>query len=305
MGHETLASPTGARLAVRAVDTETPKAIVCIQHGMAEHSERYDEFQTALAQAGFASVSHDHRGHGLTEADDASRGHFAPEDGWRKVITDAHFVAEAARERHPGVPLFAFGHSMGGVVAMNLALRHADTFSGLAVWNIAFRQGAKGIAFRTLLRVERMRRGSDVPSALAQKLTFDAFNRRFAPNRTAFDWLSRDTSRVDRYVADPLCGFPVTIGLWMDVQDGMAVAADDEVLSVLPQEMPIHLLAGGSDPLTENGAATIRLARRLRGAGLTDVTSVVLDNTRHEALNEVNRETTTRDFIDWLATRYG
>ena len=305
MGHETLDAPSGARLAVRAVDTGSPRAVVCIQHGMAEHSERYGEFQNALAEAGFASVAHDHRGHGHTEADDAPLGHFAAEDGWGKVMADAHFVATTARERHPAVPLFVFGHSMGGVIAMNLALRHADTFTGLAVWNIAFRQGAKGIAFRTFLRVERMRRGSDVPSALARKLTFDAFNKRFAPNRTEFDWLSRDTNRVDRYVADPLCGFPVTIGLWMDVQEGMAVAADDEVLSVLPRDMPIHLLGGAKDPVTEDGAATIRLAKRLRGAGLSDVTSTVLDNTRHEALNEVNRETTTREFIEWLSKRYG
>ena len=304
MAHDQLQSTTGARLAVRLHDVEQPRAVVCIQHGMAEHSARYDRFQRELAEAGFASVSHDHRGHGLTCAEDASIGYFSPAEGWAKVVQDAGDVAKAAAARHPEAPMVAFGHSMGGIVAMSLALRHGETFAAAAIWNIAFRQGLKGIAFRALLRAERFRKGSDVPSQIARKATFGAFNKRFAPNRTEFDWLNRDENEVDRYLADPHCGHPVTIGMWLDVQDGMALAADDEPLSVLPPAMPFHLLAGGDDPVTDGGAATIRLARRLRALGMEDITSTVLDGTRHEALHELNREQTVSDFIGWLAQRF-
>ena len=299
-----LSSPTGAKLAVRALDLQNPRAVVCIQHGMAEHSARYERFQNALAEGGYASVAHDHRGHGATTAPDAAPLFFAPEDGWSKVTADALAVAEDAALRHEGAPLFVFGHSMGGIVAADLAMHHADRFGGAAVWNIGFRAGALGLAFRTLLRAERFRRGSDVPSPLARKLTFDAFNKRFAPNRTEFDWLSRDKDEVDRYVADPLCGGDVTIGMWLDVMEGTRRASDDEPLGLLPPDMPFHLLGGAKDPVTNDGKATIAFGKRLRDAGLTDVTTVVLDNTRHEALNEVNRETTTRQFIDWLNARF-
>ena len=300
----TIESPTGARLAAYPREVEAPRAVVCIQHGMAEHAARYARFQDALAEAGFASVAHDHRGHGRTEAAEASLGHFAPAEGWFKVTADALAVADYMRERYDA-PLFIFGHSMGGIVAADLAIHEADRFAGAAVWNIGFRAGALGLAFRTLLRAERFRKGSDVPSELARKVTFGAFNKRFAPNRTEFDWLSRDKAEVDAYVADPHCGHPVTIGMWLDVMEGTRRASDDEPLGLLPKDMPFHLLGGSDDPVTEGGKATIAFGRRLRAADLSDVTTVVLENTRHEALNEVNRDTTTRAFIDWLGVRFG
>ena len=296
-------APSGAELAVYPADLDAPRAVVCIQHGMSEHARRYARFQAALAERGYASVAHDHRGHGATRADNPVPLHFGP-GGWDAVVGDAAHVAREAGARHEGAPLVAFGHSMGGIVAMNLVLGHAELFAGAAIWNIGFRQGPLGLALRSLLRVERFRLGSDVPSRAVSKLTFEAFNKAFAPNRTEADWLSRDKAEVDAYVADPLCGGPATVGMWLDITEGIRRAADDEPLSLLPRDMAIHVLGGAKDPVTQNGEATMMLARRLRAAGMTDVTSVVLDNTRHEALNEVNRDTTTNAFIDWLDARF-
>ena len=301
---ETLPAPTGARLAVRYHHVEQPLAVLAIQHGMAEHSGRYDRFQRALAERGYASVVHDHRGHGLTEAADAVRGYFAHKDGWAKLRAEAVHVAAEAKSRSGGAPLVLFGHSMGGLVAFDMVTNDPTPFSGAAVWNIAFTGGVEGAALRGMLKVERFRRGSDAPSVLARKLTFDAWNKRFAPNRTAFDWLSRDKAEVDAYVADPHAGHEVTIGMWLDVADAMQRAASEDALRKLPKGMPFHLLGGERDPVTNGGKGTERIAERLCAAGLTDVTSTVLTGTRHEALNEVNRDTTTSAFIDWLDTRF-
>ena len=295
-------SPTGASLAARWSDVEQPRAVLAIQHGMAEHAGRYARFQRALAGAGYASVAHDHRGHGLT-AGRGPLGTFGPE-GWDAVMADALAVTDAARGRYPDAPLVAFGHSMGGVVAFDLTLAHPARFAAVAVWNIAFTAGVEAAAFRAALKVERFRRGSDVPSTVARKLTFDAWNRRFAPNRTEFDWLSRDRAEVDAYVADPFAGHGVTVGMWLDVLDGMGHAADDGALEGLPKGMAFHLLGGADDPVTTGGEGVRRIAERLRRAGLTDVTCEVLPSTRHEALNEVNRDTTTRAFIRWLDERF-
>ena len=299
---DTITSPTGADLAVRWRDVERPRAVLAIQHGMAEHSGRYGRFQVALAEAGYASVAHDHRGHGLT-AGRGPLGTFGPE-GWDGVMADAATVTDAARARHPGAPLVPFGHSMGGVVAFDLVLAHPQRFAAAAVWNIAFTSGIEAAALRAALKVERFRRGSDVPSAIARKLTFETWNRRFAPNRTEFDWLSRDRAEVDAYVADPHAGHGVTVGMWQGVLKGMQRASDGAALASLPGDMPFHLLGGTDDPVTDGGKGVRRIAERLRAAGLTDVTCEVLPSTRHEALNEVNRDTTTRAFIGWLDERF-
>lgn len=300
---DTLARADGSPIAVRWRDVAEPKALLAIQHGMAEHSGRYRRFQAALAERGYASVAHDHRGHGPL-AKDGVLGTFGP-DGWDGVLADASAVVDAAAARHPGVPIVAFGHSMGGVVAFCLALERPERFAATAVWNIAFTTGVEAAAMRTLLRVERFRLGSDVPSPAARRLTFDAWNRRFAPNRTEFDWLSRDRAEVDAYSADPFAGHGVTVGMWLDVLDGMGRAAIDRALEALPPRMAFHLLAGTDDPVTKGGEGTRAIAGRMRRAGLDDVTFELLANTRHESLNEVNRDTTTAAFIDWLDARFG
>jgi len=72
-------------------------------------------------------------------------------------------------------------------------------------------------AGRLVARIERLRHGRRGRSALLHSLSFDAFNKRFEPARTKFDWLSRRSAEVDRYVADPLCGFPASVQLWIDL----------------------------------------------------------------------------------------
>ncbi|MCB2471977.1 lysophospholipase, partial [Listeria monocytogenes] len=75
---------------------------------------------------------------------------------------------------------------------------------------------------RLIARFERWRQGPLGKSALIDFLSFGSFNKAFKPNRTAFDWLSRDPQEVDRYVADPLCGFRCSNQLWVDLLGGLA-----------------------------------------------------------------------------------
>ncbi len=133
---ETFESPTGAslRLHVQEADGQ-PLGVVQIHHGLAEHSARYARFAAYLAGRGFHVAAHDHRGHGETTAEDAPRGVFGAPKGWSKVVEDALAVEDHLKARFPGLPHIVFGHSMGGVVAMNHAMERKGELSGLAVWN--------------------------------------------------------------------------------------------------------------------------------------------------------------------------
>ncbi len=304
-----LQSPTGAALAVywtgpKGRKGSAPKAVIHINHGMADHAARYARFAEALAAAGYSVFAHDHRGHGSTTAPDAPWGRFAARDGWRMVLDDVDAVNAHIRERHPGVPLIVFGHSMGATVAAAYMLSHPGSIDAAAIWNGSM-TGAGPRLLVLLLGFERMLKGSDVPSTLASRLTFEAWNRKFAPNRTEFDWLSRDVAEVDKYVADPKCGFVCTNGLWRDLLGGLQSLADRAAITALSKDLPVHVLAGAADPCSSNGAAATQLSGRLTGAGLSDVTTTVLPETRHECLNEINRDETTAAFIDWLNARFG
>jgi alpha-beta hydrolase superfamily lysophospholipase len=286
-----------------AVPTGRIRAVVHINHGMAEHCARYRRFAVALVEAGFAAYAHDHRGHGETTAPGVGRGQFGP-GGFRAVLHDVAAVNDHIRGVHQGVPVVAFGHSMGSIIALNFALAYPDHVDGLACWNAGVETGLLTAASRLILGTEALLRGRAAPSKIARSLTFDTWNRQFKPNRTAFDWLSRDEAEVDAYVADPMCGFDVSVGLWQDLIGAIYHAADDRKLAVLPKDFPVHVLGGGADPCSNRGRDMERLAARLEKAGMTDVTRAILPETRHESLNEINRDQTTAAFIDWLTARF-
>ena len=189
---------------------------------------------------------------------------------------------------------------MGSILAFNYILRHPDTVQGAALWNAGVDTGALAAISSAMLKIQRMFKGSDVPSGLAKKLSFETWNKQFAPNRTDCDWLSRDEAEVDKYVSDPLCGFEITIGMWLDVLEGVYFAADDQNLKKLSKDMPIHLQAGTNDPCTEDGKTVANIEKRMKSAGMTNVNFNLLEDTRHESLNELNRDVVTSDFIKWL-----
>lgn len=306
---DTLPSPTGATLQLHErLPAAKPRAIVHILHGMAEHAGRYERFAQRLSKAGYAAIAHDHRGHGATAAPDASLGHFgrggSAAGTWDLVVADTLAVNAHIRDRYDRTPIVVFGHSMGAIAALTYAIAHSGTAEGVAVWNVEIARSPALAAFRTLLRAERIFKGSDVPSALAERLTFETWNREFAPNRTAFDWLSRDETEVDAYVADPLCGSPVTIGTWLAVLAGVRFCAADVNLEGLPRDKHVHLLAGTADPCSRHGVAMTALRDRMEALHVHDVTLTLLDGARHEALNEIDRDETITSFIEWLDARF-
>jgi alpha-beta hydrolase superfamily lysophospholipase len=303
---ETLESPTGAKLHLfSAAPARKPKAVVQINHGLAEHAARYQRFAEFLTGRGFAVVAHDHRGHGHTTALDAPLGVFGAGDGFAKVLDDVTEVQNHAKARFPDAPIVCFGHSMGGIIALNHCLRRPEGLSGVAVWNTSFETPALLSVLATILRGERFFKGSDLPSSFAGKATFGAWNKEFAPNRTPFDWLSRDPAEVDKYVADPLCGFEASVGIWLSLIGAIRFGADDSHLASLKNSLPFCLVAGQADPVSEHGTAIRHLGERLKKAGLTDVAITVYPDTRHESLNEVNRDQAMGDFGDWLETHFG
>jgi alpha-beta hydrolase superfamily lysophospholipase len=301
----TMDSPTGATIHFHWMAPDgPPRAIVQVNHGMAEHSARYERFAAFLASRGYATIAHDHRGHGQTHAAGAPLGVFAAKDGMAKVLADLTAVIEHARAMSPGTPLVMFGHSMGTIIVLNHAWAFPGMSNAAAFWNTSFETPFLLRILVAILKAERFFKGSDVPSAFAVKATFDAWNKEFAPNRTAFDWLSRDSAEVDKYVADPLCGFPVSIGLWLDVIDSVRQSAQDENIARIPRSLPVNLVGGGKDPSSLKGEAILNLAKRMRAAGLTDVTARIYPDTRHEGLNEINRDLVMADFVGWLDTRF-
>ncbi|KAA5802262.1 alpha/beta hydrolase [Alkalicaulis satelles] len=297
---ETLESPTRARIRLRVAEAQGPaRGVIQIHHGLAEHSGRYQRFALFLSERGFHVAVQDQRGHGETTAPDAQRGVFAARDGWSRVVADARAVEDHLRERFSGLPLILYGHSMGGVTAMTHAMARKGAVDGMAIWNSNLAMGSRAGLIRTVLALESLFKKPTDPSTWMEALTFKGWGKRIKNARTEFDWLSRLPEEVDAYIADPLAGWPASISMWRDLVEGTLRGEDEEALRLMPADLPIHLAAGGQDPVVDNGAAVKTLAARLHAARFTDVTMRFDPQGRHETLHDTGFDQAMADFAAW------
>ncbi|MCT8996848.1 alpha/beta fold hydrolase [Chelativorans intermedius] len=296
----TLETPTGAalRLYVHAPQGR-PRAIVQINHGLAEHAGRYGRFARLLADCGLAAYAHDHRGHGHTRAPGAPMGSFGPEPAAENVLADVLAVHDRIAADHPGLPVILFGHSLGAIIALAFLRRHAGRLRAAALWNAPLASPLAARAARAVLGWERLRLGSDVPSRLMPRLTFRAWASAIPDAATPFDWLSRDAAEVAAYIADPLCGRDATVAMWRAVFDLNLLAVGGSLAATVRRDLPIQLVGGGGDPSTKGGATMRRLAARLAREGFSNLQTRIYGETRHESLNELNRNLIMEDFCAW------
>ncbi len=279
------------------------RGVVHICHGMAEHAARYARLAQALTDHGLAVYAHDHRGHGQTHPEEADRGFFAADEGWELCVRDVGDMVARARERHPDVPLVLMGHSMGSLFVQDYLGSQSTDVDAAVLSGTSGKPPAIATLGRLIARLERMRLGNKGQSGIIDAMSFQDFNKKFKPNRTGFDWLSRDEAEVDVYVADPACGFLCSVQLWIDLLDAVKRFTTDAHQREIRNDLPVYLFAGDKDPVGENGESVRALAADYEKAGLTEVTCTLYADARHETLNETNRDEVTADLLVWLDKR--
>lgn len=288
----------GRNIKVTLWHSPKAKAYFHICHGMAEHIDRYQPFAEFMAQQGFNVICHNHRGHGDNEA----LGHYADTDGWVKTIDDIKIVQDHIR-KDSTLPLFLFGHSMGSFIAQGFAIRYGDRLSGLILSGTNYQHPFMYHAGRIVAKIENFRLGLGAPSQTMDKLSFASFNNHFKPNRTSFDWLSSDSRQVDKYIQDPLCGFPCSAETWKQLLSGLIEISNTANLDRIPSNLPIYIFGGDKDPVGRMGKGIPALAKKLQQTGHTQVSHKLYKDGRHEMLNETCKQQVYNDISEWLNIR--
>lgn len=271
----------------------TPRGIVQILHGMAEHIGRYEGMAKFLNGQGFVVAGRDHRGHGK---DAKMLGYFGDKNGWNLLLQDARDLMNEMKEAYPHTPYFILGHSMGSFLAREFALRYSQDMDGLILSGTGHYPKMitnAGKAVASLMPKKK-------PSKLVDKMAFGSNNKAFQPARTAFDWLSRDEKQVDQYIADPLCGFMFTGRAYADFFGGLSALGDEGRLHTMAKDLPVYFLSGEKDPVGQMGKGVIRVADAFRKAGMQDVTVKLYPDARHEMFNERNKDEVNADLAKWL-----
>ncbi len=276
------------------------KATLIIIHGMAEQAQRYDDFARFMTQNGYNVYAYDQRGHGKTVGSVEKQGFFAHKDAWQKVSADLKQMIETAKADFPDLPVFLLGHSMGTFVTRTYIADYEDKVNGVILSGTTGSAGLLGSVGIFLCKLIMLFKAKNSPSPLMNKLSFGNFNQAFKPQRTDFDWLSRDNKKVDEYIEDPFCGAVFSVGFFYDMMTGLEYVNKRETAEKVRKSLPIYLLAGDKDPVSKNGKQVKDVYAMYKNAGIEDISLKLYEDARHEILNETNRDEVYQDVLQWL-----
>lgn len=278
--------------------TETVKAVVQISHGMAEHSARYLPFAEYLCENGFAVFLHDHIGHGESVASPELLGYFG-EHGEQNFIEDMKTVTDWAKKEYPELTLFLLGHGMGSLIARKYTAQYGSLLAGAVYSGTSGSNPALGFGLLLCKALINLK-GAKHRSKLLDKIAFGAYNMK-TEKRTPCDWASRDAKEVDKFIADPLCGYMYTVSgmqaLFLTVRE----ISQDSWYVAVPQNLPVLLISGTMDPIGNYGKGVQEVYRRLKDTDHRNVQIKLYDGARHEILNETNRAEVFSDILSFLS----
>ena len=275
------------------------KGILQIVHGIAEFVERYDDFACYLNSQGYLVVAEDHMGHGKSIEGGSTQGFF--HGGWFAAVDDTVKLMKDTMAEHPGIPYVLFGHSMGSFMARTILAKYPD--SGITAAVICGTGWLPKAPLPALIKVVEgicKKNGEEVPSQQLQGMVFGGYNKKIENSRTPCDWLTRDETIVDAYVADPLCGFIPACGLLRDMMKGISYIQQEKHLKTMKKHLPVFFIAGQEDPVGPYGKGVEKAAKEFKKAGMINVACKIYPECRHEILNELNKQDVYEDVAKWL-----
>ena len=286
--------------ALKCVPDGKPRAVVQIAHGIAEHIDRYRPFMEFLADNGFVAAGNDHLGHGKSIRVPEEQGFFAEKDGWWRVVDDMDKLHDIMSNEYPELPYVLFGHSMGSFLTRTYLIKHPDKYDGVILSGTGHQSPALVLGGNVAASVMAKLNGAMGDGTKLDSLAFGSYLSKIENPRTKFDWLSRDAEQVDKYIADPLCGFVGKIGLYRDMMHGIKFITDKKNIAQMNKEKPVYFMSGDGDPVGDYGKGVERAYKAFCDAGLHDVFMRLYPGGRHEMLNETNKEQVYQDILNWL-----
>lgn len=300
----TLTSPSdGLELSVLVtspVEDADLRGVVHIVHGMSEYKERYLPLMEFLAENGFASIIHDHRGHGLSVKEDGDLGHMY-EVGVDAFLDDIAVVNKYAKECFPSVPAIMLGHSMGSLAARCYLKKWGDTIDTLILSGSPKKNSAVGVA-RIVAKLWKKLFGSRKKSKLITALVFSPYVAAYKKEKSAFAWICKDPEMVRLYDEDEKCGFGFTVDGFSVLFDLLYRTYENKKFPYekVNKELPIMFISGECDPCID-GAENFRKAMEsVKSGGYVKVQGKLYETLRHEIFNEKEKITVFQDVLNFL-----
>ncbi|MBK5201074.1 MAG: lysophospholipase [Spirochaetaceae bacterium] len=278
------------------------KAILHINHGMAEHSARYNDFASYLNKKGITVYAQDHMGHGMS-GKDGLLGYFGKKDGWNRVVDQAIALSSYIVEDNGDTPLFLFGHSMGSFIVRCIIEKDSSMYDGAIIMGTAASSGIAGKIGKYIALKSIKKNGPEFIDKKLNKLSFGYYNKKFDKYGSSFQWLSRDAKSVAKYEDDPLCGFVCTNSFYRDLIEGIEEANNAEYIAKISKDLSLLFISGTDDPVGSYSKGVQKVYQLYKNAGIEDLSLKLVEDARHELLNETNKIETYEYLLNWIQKR--
>jgi alpha-beta hydrolase superfamily lysophospholipase len=250
-----------------------PKAIVCLVHGLGDHSGRYAFVAEYFSRQGICTYAMDHSGHGKSGG---KRG-FAK--NLRYIFLPFDHLLSKIREENPGLPVLLYGHSMGGGLLLNYLLQKLPSISGLIATSPWIRLSFQPPGWKIFL--------GRILGLLMPGITL--------PSDLVVEHISRDPAAVDSYRLDPMVHDKISAGL------GRAMLQCEKFLARFRGKMPVPtLVMHGSDDKLTSETASREFSERVGG-----ITFKKWDGAYHELHQEVDKEQFAAFLAEWIFKTVG
>ncbi|MHA6482992.1 lysophospholipase [Paenibacillus sp. strain BS8-2] len=249
------------------------KAVICLSHGHGEHGGRYGHVAEAMAKNGYAVVAYDHYGHGRSQG---KRGHMLSMEA---AIADMTVMLEQCAELYPDVPVFLYGHSMGGNIALNCVLRTKPAIQGLILTSPWLRLAFNPPAFKEWLGRRLAFIWPTMPMSTGLK------------EEDLFRLDGTEAVRSRSMKGDPLSHTALTPRAFVEIQD----AGEWAIRHGAELHVPLLLLHGTVDRVT-----SFEASRELAESVGEKCNWQPCEGGLHELHNDLRSDETINDILAWM-----
>ena len=267
--YTSILSKDGLKITTFSNYLKSEKGVMIITHGMGEHSMRYTEMADFYTNEGYTVISFDIRGHGLSEG---KRGHTP---GYEFLMDDIERVYTQVKKDYPSLPVFLFGHSMGGNLVLNFLLRKPNSICGAIVTGAYLKLGFEPPKWKIILA----KLSSNIWPTLSQ------------PTELELNALSRNKEVIRKYENDELVHDRITSAFFINVH-----FAGQYVIDYASEiKTPLLVMHGMEDGLTSPKGS-----QEFASNAGENVHLKMWDGLYHELHNEPEKQEVFHYEMEWM-----
>ena len=279
------------------------KGIVQLVHGMVEYKERYLPFMEFLAENGYITVIHDHRGHGASVKSKDDLGYMY-EGGYVALVKDTHDITKEIKAyakdlTGKDLPFTLLGHSMGSMVVRCYIRKFDKDIDKLCVIGCPSKQAGMKLGVMVIRLIEKFK-GERARVPFISGLVMGSYEKRFAKEKLPHSWVNSNQEEVRKYNADPLCNYMFTLNGFENLVKLTMLTYKDGGHVMENPKLPIRFFSGSDDPCAINEKSFRAAINFLKKQGYVNVDGKMYPGMRHEILNEPGKHEVFDDILHFI-----